>query len=115
MAKCDEGYLCQVCGHEVENIVESDLYLRYILGLVDPEVLHIAPERHLRCNPAFAQYVVHSEFPSIEVEGDFDKRHLDAKFVAKREEEVTRGFERLLEVAQADISILQYPRDRDID
>ena len=53
--------------------------------------------------------------PSIEVEGDFDKRHLDAKFVAKREEEVTRGFERLLEVAQADISILQYPRDRDID
>ena len=26
MAKCDEGYLCQVCGHEVEQIVESDLY-----------------------------------------------------------------------------------------
>lgn len=113
MAKCDEGYLCQVCGHEVENIVESDLYLRYILGLVDPEVLHVASERHLKCNPTFAQYIVHSEFPAIRVEGDFDKRLLDAEFVAMREQEVTNGFERLLEVAQAEISILDYPRSMD--
>ncbi|MBA63643.1 MAG: hypothetical protein CMJ76_14910 [Planctomycetaceae bacterium] len=113
MAKCDQGYLCQVCGQEVENIVESDLYLRYILGLVDPEVLHIASERHLRCNPTFAQYIVHSEFPPLHVEGDFDKRQLDAEFVATREQEVTRGFRRLLKVAQAGISILDYPQVTD--
>ena len=40
MAKCEEGYLCDVCGGDVEEIVESDLYLRYVIGLVDPETLH---------------------------------------------------------------------------
>ena len=29
MARCDQGYLCDVCGDEVENIRESDLYLRF--------------------------------------------------------------------------------------
>ena len=85
MAKCDEGYLCEVCGHEVEQIVESDLYLRFILGLVDPEILHIAAERHLRCNPTLAQYIVHPEFAPLYVDGDFDKRQLDPEFVATRE------------------------------
>jgi len=113
MAKCDEGYLCQVCGHEVENIVDSDLYLRYVLGLVDPEVLHIASERHLNCNPMLSQYIVHPEFPVVEVEGDFDKRQLDSEFVAIREQEVTGGYRRLLEVAQSDIAIVDYPPKRD--
>ena len=113
MAKCDEGYLCQVCGHEVENIVDSDLYLRYVLGLVDPEVLHIASERHLNCNPTLSQYIVHPEFPVVEVEGDFDKRQLDSEFVAIREQEVTGGYRRLLEVAQSDIAIVDYPPKRD--
>ena len=113
MAKCDEGYLCQVCGHEVENIVDSDLYLRYVLGLVDPEVLHIASERHLNCNPTLSQYIVHPEFPAVKVEGDFDKRQLDTEFVAIREQEVTGGYRRLLEVAQSDIAIVDYPPKRD--
>ena len=107
MAKCDEGYLCEECGHEVDHIVESDLYLRYILGLVDPEVLHIASERHLHCNPTFAQYIVHAEFPPVTVEGDFDKRRLDADFVASREQEITAGYTRLLEVAATDTPILE--------
>ena len=51
MAKCDEGYPCEVCGEDVEDITDSDLYLRYVIGLVDPETLHTSPERHLRCNP----------------------------------------------------------------
>ena len=28
MARCDQGYLCDVCGQDVEAITESDLYLR---------------------------------------------------------------------------------------
>ena len=50
MAKCDEGYLCGVCGDDVENITVSDLYLRFVIGMVDPETLHTQQERHLKCN-----------------------------------------------------------------
>ena len=55
MAKCDEGYLCEVCGKDVAEIIDSDLYLRYVIGMLDPEVLHTTGERHIRCNPALAQ------------------------------------------------------------
>ena len=41
MAKCEEGYLCEVCGGDVEAITDSDLYLRYVIGELDPEVLHM--------------------------------------------------------------------------
>ena len=58
MARCDQGYLCDVCGGDVEAIVDSDLYLRYVMGEVDPLALPTMPERHIRCNPAIAQYVV---------------------------------------------------------
>ena len=34
MARCDEGYRCEVCGKDVEAVTDSDLYLRYILGEV---------------------------------------------------------------------------------
>ena len=45
MAKCEEGYLCDVCGGDVEEITDSDLYLRYVVGLADPEVVaHLAPK-----------------------------------------------------------------------
>src|SRR5689334_22790824 len=49
MVRCEQGYLCEVCGADVEDITASDLYLRYVLGEVDPETLHQSPERHLRC------------------------------------------------------------------
>jgi hypothetical protein len=39
MAKCEEGYLCDVCGQDVAELWESDLYLRYVIGLLDPETL----------------------------------------------------------------------------
>ena len=48
MAKCDEGYLCDVCGEDVAAIVDSDLYLRYILGEVGPLELPKLRERHIR-------------------------------------------------------------------
>ena len=109
MAKCEEGYLCEVCGQDVEEITHSDLYLRYVIGMLDPEVLHTSSERHLVCNPALAQFIVDDDFPPVYVEGDFDKRLLDEAFVRQREILVTRGWRRLKEIAGLDLPIIDYP------
>lgn len=109
MAKCDEGYLCDVCGHDVADLVDSDLYLRYIIGMLDPEVLHTTSERHIRCNPTLAQYIVADGFEPVVVEGPFDKRELDPAFVRERQNLVTRGWRRLKEVTGLGIPIIEYP------
>ena len=109
MAKCDEGYLCDVCGQDVAELTDSDLYLRYIIGMLDPEVLHTTSERHIRCNPTLAQYIVSDDFGALPVEGPFDKRDLDAAFVQERERLVTRGWRRLQEVSGLGIPIIEYP------
>lgn len=110
MAKCEEGYLCDVCGADVEEMTDSDLYLRFVIGMLDPEVLHTTRERHLRCNPALAQFIVDPAFEPVVVEGPFDKRELDAEFVREREALVTRGFRRLQElVGVQDMAITDYP------
>ena len=109
MAKCDEGYLCEVCGEDVAEITDSDLYLRYVIGMLDPEVLHTTKERHIRCNPSLAQFIMDDDFERVTVDGPFDKRQLDAPFVRDREILVTRGWRRLREVAHLDIPIVQYP------
>ena len=49
MARCDEGYRCEVCGGDVEAIVDSDLYLRFVLGEVPIFRLQKQAERHIRC------------------------------------------------------------------
>ena len=109
MAKCDEGYLCEVCGVDVAEITDSDLYLRFVIGLVDPETLHTTQERHIRCNPSLAQFITDPEFAAVSCEGDFDKRCLDSQFVAEREKLVTRGWRRLKEVASSSLTIQEYP------
>lgn len=109
MAKCDEGYLCDVCGGDVASLVESDLYLRYVIGMLDPEVLHTAPERHIRCNPTLAQFIDHPEFPPAVAEGEFQKQRLDPEFVRQRSELVTRGWLRLQEMAASSAAIIEYP------
>ena len=109
MAKCDEGYLCDVCGKDVAVLTESDLYLRFVIGTLDPEVLHTTPERHIRCNPSLAQYIVADDFPPVHVTGPFDKRTLDESFVREQEELLTRGWHRLNEVARGELTILEYP------
>lgn len=109
MAKCDEGYLCEVCGQEVAQLTDSDLYLRYVVGMLDPEVLHTTPERHLRCNPNLAQFIVHTDFAEIVVDGDFDKRNLDPEFVQERERLITRGWQRLHELQGQELPITEYP------
>ena len=73
MAICDQGYLCEVCREEVEAIDDSDLYLRFVLGEVDPETLHVSPERHLRCNPTLAQFIVAEGFEPVGSNGLFAK------------------------------------------
>lgn len=109
MAKCDEGYRCEVCGDDVEDIRTSDLYLRYVIGLVDPEVLHTTPERHIRCNPALAQFIVDEAFEPLTAAGPFDKRALDPDYVRQREALVTRGWRRLQTVASEEDAIINYP------
>ena len=110
MAQCELGYLCEVCGQEVEDVTESDLYLRYVLGEVDPEVLHVAPERHLRCNPSLSQFIVDEAFPPEVVEGYFGKAALDPAFVAEEEARVTRGYRRLKEIfLEEGLPITEYP------
>ncbi|MEK6238561.1 MAG: hypothetical protein N2C14_27900 [Planctomycetales bacterium] len=109
MAKCDEGYRCEVCGEDVENVMQSDLYLRYVIGSVDPETLHTSAERHIRCNPVLAQFIVDDRFEPVAAKGDWDKRNLDPEYVRQREELVTRGWRRLKEVLQAGLPIIEYP------
>ncbi|MBB74490.1 MAG: hypothetical protein CMJ75_08255 [Planctomycetaceae bacterium] len=111
MAKCDEGYLCEVCQGAVEEIAESDLYLRYVIGMLDPETLHTQAERHLHCNPSLAQFIVDDRFAPVLLEGDFDKRRLDPAFVAERERLVTRGWRRLQELRGSTLPIIDYPLD----
>ena len=109
MARCDQGYLCDVCGEEVEVITDSDLYLRYVLGEVNPEVLTHSPERHLRCNPALAQFIIDDRFPPVGCTGPFDKRELDAGFVADEEARVTRGYQRLMAIPKLGLPVTEYP------
>ena len=109
MARCEQGYLCEVCGQDVAEITDSDLYLRYVLGEVPPEQLHLLRERHIRCNPALAQYIVDPAFVPIVCEGFFAKSVLDAAFVADEEARVTRGWRRLQEIPTLAVSIVEYP------
>ncbi len=109
MAKCDEGYICEVCGKDVGAITDSDLYLRFVIGQIEAEVLHTTAERHIRCNPPLAQFIVDEKFPAVECEGSFSKRNLDADFVNEREQLVTRGWRRLREIVKLDLPITEYP------
>jgi hypothetical protein len=109
MTRCEEGYLCEVCGQDVAAITDSDLYLRYVLGEVPPERLHTLRERHIRCNPALAQFIVDPAFEPVRCEGPFAKENLDPAYVAEEEARVTRGWRRLQELPSLGLPILEYP------
>lgn len=109
MARCDEGYRCEVCGADVEAIVDSDLYLRYVLGEVPLERLHLLPERHIRCNPALAQYIADPNFTPVSCEGPFDKAELDRSFVVEEEERISRGWRRLQTLPTLGLTLAEYP------
>jgi len=101
-----------VCGDEVEDITISDLYLRFVMGEVDGRALMSTPERHLRCNPVVAQFIVDPEFEPVVVEGVFSKTELDPADVAAREQFVTRAWRRLQEARQLGLAISEYPLSR---
>lgn len=109
MARCEEGYLCDVCGQDVEGLVESDLYLRFVIGQVDPETLHVSRERHIRCNPALAQFICDADFSPVSAAEPFDKQQLDPAYVREQEVLVTRGWKRLQELVGHDLPIAEYP------
>jgi hypothetical protein len=109
MARCDEGYLCEVCGQDVGEITDSDLYLRYILGEVPPVELPRCRERHIRCNPELSQYIVDPAFDPVVCEGCFGKAQLDPAHVAAEESRVTRAWRRLQEIPKLGIPLTEYP------
>lgn len=111
MAKCDQGYRCEVCGRDVTRMIDSDLYLRFVIGELDPEVLHTSPERHIRCNPVLAQFIEHESFERVHVDGDLARESLDPLFVRDRVALVSRGYRRLmeLEASQGDWDVTSYP------
>src|SRR5262245_46149253 len=105
MVACEQGYLCDVCGVDVEAITDSDLYLRYVLGEASPLLLPTQRERHIRCNPALAQYIVDPGFAPVKCEGIFAKETLDPEFVREQEARVTRGWRRLQEIPKLRVPI----------
>ena len=109
MAVCEQGYLCEVCGGDVADLTESDLYLRFVLGEIDPESLHVQPERHIRCNPTLAQFIVAEGFAPVVVDGFFGKAQLDPAFVAAEEARVSRGYLRLFALCEQELPITEYP------
>src|SRR5260370_40091401 len=109
MTRCEQGYLCDVCGLDVAEITDSDLYLRYVLGEVPPETLHHTPERHIRCNPSLAQFIVDAAFDPVRCDGPFAKENLDSAYVAEQEARVTRGWRRLQELPRSRLPIVEYP------
>lgn len=111
MARCEQGYLCDVCGDEVESIRDSDLYLRFVIGEIAAKELLASPERHQRCNPILAQFIDDPGFEAVTVEGDFDKRLFDADWSRARTTLVTRGWTRLQELAELaqTVPLPEYP------
>jgi hypothetical protein len=109
MVACEQGYLCDVCNKDVEAIVDSDLYLRYILGEVSPLALPNQRERHIRCNPATAQFIVDPGFAPVRCDGAFAKDALDPGYVREQEERVTRAWRRLQEIPRLGIPLTEYP------
>lgn len=113
MARCDEGYLCKICQEEVELITESSLYLRYVIGEIDPERLHLEPDKHLRCLPTIAQFIEDERFEPMEcLDPIFNKSQLDPEYVVKRTQLISEGYRRLWEIKEQrrkPLTVVEYP------
>jgi hypothetical protein len=109
MARCEQGYLCDVCGQDVGEMTDSDLYLRYVLGEVSLDSLHRQKERHIRCNPTVAQFIVDEAFPPVSCDGVFAKANLDRESARQEEERVTQAWRRLQQLPHLRLPIEEYP------
>ena len=109
MAECDASYYCRICGEYVEDITESEIYLRFVLGEVAPERLFDEAEAHLACATELSQYIVDPGFPPVaEVRPEFDKRRLDPAQVAAREDKFTRAWRRLQRIPGSGWKLADY-------
>lgn len=111
MAECDQGYPCDLCGHYVDSVTESALYLRYILSEIPLTYLHRHPERHVSCDTELAQYILAEDFQPVTCTTIFAKSDLDPHYVAEREQQVTRAWRRLQSLPTAGLAIPEYPLD----
>ena len=68
-----------------------------------------ARARHIRCNPALAQYIVDPGFEPVRCDGPFGKAGLDPGFVADEERRVSRGWRRLRAIPTLGLTIAEYP------
>jgi hypothetical protein len=93
----------------VETITESDLYLRFVLGEIPLEQMHLLPERHIRCNPALAQYIVDPQFVPVNCDGPFAKAQLDPEYVTAEEARVTVAWRRLQAIPTLGLTLPEYP------
>ena len=113
MARCDQGYLCRVCGEEVEHITDSQLYLSFVVGEIDPETLHSSTECHLKCAPAFSQFINDPRYVIFsKVEGPFAKTQLDTEYVESRTRLISRGYDRLWVIREErrhPLTVIEYP------
>ncbi|MFM2220037.1 MAG: hypothetical protein RL240_4355 [Planctomycetota bacterium] len=116
MAKCDQGYLCRVCGKEVDQMIDSELYLRFIIGEIDAELLHLSPECHLACNPTLSQFIDDERFSkAVQAPEGFRIVDLDPRYVELRISLVSRGYRRLWEIRKERSrfpTIQAYPLDQ---
>jgi len=110
MSHCDEGYNCDRCGEYVENVRESELYLRFVLGAVPLSELPLKHAPHLLCAPEFAQFIVDPAFPAVSCDDPaLAKENLPPEVRARQEQLFTRAWRRLQEVAEAGIPVDEYP------
>lgn len=112
MARCDQGYLCQVCGEEVKRLDQSLLYLRYVIGWITAEQLTQQPEAHLSCTPSVAQFIVADDFATPDLGAEpAAKCFLDPEFRQAREALLTAGYLRLryLQKHRRQMPIAEYP------
>jgi len=93
----------------VDLIEESVLYLRYVLGEIELEKLHLQQEYHLICEPHLSQFITEPGFPTPVIPGDFGKSRLDPGFVRDEEARMNRGYRRLLFIPYLGVSVAEYP------
>ncbi|MBI3268593.1 MAG: hypothetical protein HYZ53_06195 [Planctomycetes bacterium] len=107
--KCDHGYFCTVCGEQVETLEDSWLYLRFVLGEAEVRDLPSTKDRHVRCEPEYAQYVVDPEFaPVTDDRPETDKRRKPPEEAEAREKRVTRAWRHLRSVVGKGWPIEEY-------
>jgi len=111
MAKCDTGYLCKVCGIQVDQITQSSLYLRYVIGDVPVEALFSSPECHLLCDPDISQFIVAPEFERGDHPPVTNELSLTLEERQRMEDLTTRGWQRLQKVRGLNLPISEYPLD----